>query len=275
MSGSPSELNAQRHGLYELCVQSVETIAPFLRAVHGGEPLVLGEDFSGTAALSQRWVDTVEGGRAISVDLDGDALSFRKASEVLEVRCENVLSCDASADVAFVGNFSIGYWHTRAELVTYLTHVRSRLGPGGAFVCDTYGGESAFQVGEVHRDLMVAGDDPRPGLHAFRGKRVRYTWEQREADPVTGMVTNACHFRVTGPGGRIETEIDDAFVYRWRLWSIAELRDAMAEAGFAGVDVYNKTADAVDGDGNVYVHPIEDGGEELDSEYVVFIAGRA
>jgi hypothetical protein len=26
--------------------------------------------------------------------------------------------------------------------------------------------------------------------------------------------------------------VEDAFVYRWRLWSAPELRDAMAEAGF-------------------------------------------
>ena len=39
------------------------------------------------------------------------------------------------------------------------------------------------------------------------------------------------HFRVEREG-EIVASIEDAFVYRWRLWSVAELREAMLEAGF-------------------------------------------
>jgi len=272
---SPGEPPIDRHALYELCVQSTKHLEPFLRAVHGGGPRVLGEDFAGTAALSHRWAREVGGGRAVAVDLDAEALRFRGAAEGVETIEADVLACERPADVVFVGNFSIGYRHTRGDLVAYLEHARSRLNAGGVFVCDTYGGESAFLTGEVHRDHYIAGGDVPECLVPHRGKRVRYTWEQRDADPVTGMVTDVCHFRVVDAGGTIELELPDAFVYRWRLWSIPELRDALTDAGFAGVEVYSKTADAVDQDGNVYVRPIEDGGDELDDSFIVLVAGRA
>ena len=275
MIPSSAESPPDRHALYELCVQSTKHVVPFLKAVHGGSPRVLGEDFAGTAALSHRWVREVEAGRAIAVDVDAEALAYRGRHDRVETIAADVRACGAPADVAFVGNFSIGYHHTRADLVEYLRHVRSRLNPSGVFVCDTYGGESAFLTGEVHRDHFIAGEDLPPSLAPHRGKRVRYTWEQRDADPVTGMVTDVCHFRLIDTGGTIVLELPDAFVYRWRLWSIPELRDALTEAGFSGVDVYSKTADAVDQDGNVYIRPIENGDDELDDSFIVLIAGRA
>ncbi|MCR9075497.1 MAG: hypothetical protein NXI07_05605, partial [bacterium] len=101
----------------------------------------------------------------------------------------------------------------------------------------------------------------------------RYTWEQHAADPTTGMVTNLIHFRVER-AGVIEFELEDAFVYEWRLWSIPELRDAMEDAGFSQTKVYTKLADAVDDEGNAYVMPVEDGEEELEESFIVLVAGR-
>ena len=192
-----------RHELYELCVQSPGHLVPFLRAVHGGEPLVLGEDFAGTSALSHLWADSSADARAIAVDLDADALGFHGEHNRVAKHCANVIDITDPADVIFVGNFSIGYWHSRAELVAYFRHVRDRLitnpkeprasatgrtpkGAGsqprpvthalgsfeahtpGVFICDTYGGESAFLTGEVHRDHWITQGENK-------GKRVRYT----------------------------------------------------------------------------------------------------
>jgi hypothetical protein len=131
---------------------------------------------------------------------------------------------------------------------------------GSVFLCDTYAGESAFLIGHVHRN------HPAPD-----GRLIRYTWEQRDADPLTGMVTNAIHFRVS-KGGVIEQEVNDAFVYRWRLWSVPELRDAMLEAGFATTEVYAKVADAIDDEGNVYIQPADPA--ELDDSFIVLVAAR-
>lgn len=251
-----------KHDLYELCVQSPKDLVPLLRAIHGDDPGVLGEDFAGTAALSHLWVER-DGCSAIAVDFDEETLVRRGTHEHITKYLGDVREVNASCDLLFVGNFSIGYLHTRAELVGYLRHARTRLEAGkGVFVCDTYGGESAYTLGGVHRA------HPMPG-----GKLCRYTWEQHRADPTTGMVTNLIHFRVER-AGIIEFELEDAFVYKWRLWSITELRDAMADAGFSQTQVYAKLADAIDADGNAYVLPISDGEEELEESYIVLVAGR-
>lgn len=257
MSNTPD-----KHALYELCVQSVDHLAPLIRAIHGGDPNTLGEDFAGTAALSHRWAESSPEARAIAVDLDEEALAYHGTHHRVEKRHADVRTIDTPCDALFVGNFSIGYLHTRAELIEYLRHARQRLTPGGVFLCDTYGGESAFLTGEVHRPHPMEG-----------GRICRYTWEQREADPTTGMVTDVIHFRIER-AGVIEHELFDAFVYEWRLWSVPELRDAMMDAGFSTTQVYAKLADAWDEEGNAYVEPVTDGGEELDESFIVLVVGR-
>ncbi len=253
-----------KHELYEACVQSPKDLVPLLRAIHGNAPRVLGEDFAGTGALSRLWCEAVPDGSAIAVDHDADTLALAEARRVRTIvgDVRTATTPKDRADVIFVGNFSIGELHTRADLVAYLAQCRSRLGAGGVFVCDIYGGDSAFLTGHVHR--------PHPGPE---GSTIRYTWEQRAADPTTGMVTNALHFRVE-QAGTIHQEEHDAFVYHWRLWSIPELRDAMAEAGFERTEVYSKLADAIDDEGQAHVLPIEDGGEELEDSFIVCVAAR-
>ena len=257
-----SDTEYNKHDLYELCVQSPKDLVPLLRAIHGGEPKVLGEDFAGTAAVSHLWVER-DGCSAVAVDFDEETLARRGEHERIVKHLSDVREVSDPCDLLFVGNFSIGYLHTRDELIEYLTHVRERLeASGGVFICDTYGGESAYTLGGVHRA------HPMPG-----GKLCRYTWEQHSADPTTGFVTNLIHFRVER-AGVIEFELEDAFVYEWRLWSIPELRDAMEDAGFSETLVYTKLADAMDDEGNAYVMPVEDGEEELDGSYIVLVAGR-
>lgn len=253
--------NYNKHDLYELCVQSPKDLVPLLRAIHGGDPLTLGEDFSGTAALSHLWVEQDQA-KAIAADFDKEALHKRGDHDRITKHQCDVRDVNEPCDVLFVGNFSIGYLHSRNELVEYLKHARSRLEPGGVFICDTYGGETAYRLGGVHRA------HPMPG-----GKLCRYTWEQNEADPTTGMVTNLIHFRVER-AGVIEFELEDAFVYEWRLWSVPELRDAMSDAGFTESLVYAKLADAVDEDGKAYVLPVDDGQEELEESFIVLVVAK-
>lgn len=232
-----------------------------LRAIHGNRPTILGEDFAGTAALSKHWIETVQDGRAIAVDIDEQTLSRAGAHECLRTVVGDVREVSDSVDCLFVGNFSIGYLHSRAELVAYLKHARKRLNNGGIFVCDTYGGQTAFIRGSFDREIELAD-----------GKRCTYRWEQRDADPITGMVTNAIHFRVFD-GDEVILDIHDAFIYRWRLWSLPELREALLESGFTSTDVYASLPDAVDDEGNAYAEPIRDP-EWLDDSYIVCVAGR-
>ncbi len=232
----------ERHFLYELCVQRPETVVRLLRTAAAGTslPRVLHEDFSGTGAISRAWIATDPTATAIATDLDAGALSFgrRRAAESfadlsrIEWRCADVRETwqvSAKADAIFVGNFSIGELHARADLVAYLRSARERLSETGVFICDTYGGAAAFRTGLVHRT--------HPGREP--GERILYTWEQRTIDPYTARVVNALHFRVER-SGEIIAEHFDAFVYHWRLWPVPELRDAMQEAGFASCRVIER-----------------------------------
>lgn len=272
--------------LYESCVQNPELAVKLLRGIHGDSPRILAEDFCGTAALSRAWVRAIENSRAIAADIDPAPLKRAKA-EIAKLRGRSrekargkslapsakavrILRADVltsvplaklRADVLFVGNFSIGEIHDRATLVRYLARSRERLLKGGVFVCDIYSGESAFRVGTTQREHILAD-----------GTRVKYTWEQRTADPFTAQVENALHFRVF-KGSELVRDLRDAFVYRWRLWSIPELRDAMFEAGFDRVDVYAQLPDAEDSEGNVYASPVDDP-SELGPSFIVCVAAR-
>lgn len=254
-----------KYDCYELCVQSPPALVPFLIALHGADPKILAEDFCGSCAASLAWLERVHDSRAIGTDLDPEPLSRARErnafGERLTLRQASVLDADDAADVVFVGNFSIGELHDRPALVRYLSKARERLNPHGIFVCDIYGGESAFRTGAVNRGHRAPG-----------GLRVLYTWEQRDADPLTGMVTDVCHFRVERSGQIIE-EYTDAFVYRWRLWSVPELRDAMLEAGFRSTEVHSKLADPFEADGTVRPRPITDP-SELEESFIVCVVAR-
>jgi hypothetical protein len=130
-------------------------------------------------------------------------------------------------------------------------------------VCDLYGGESAWMPGSTTRAHRLPGG----------GGRVAYTWEQRSADPLTGRVVNAIHFELRPSGGRARS-IRDAFVYDWRLWGLAELREAIAEAGFSRSDVYARAPDAVDGEGRVHARPLS-GAEDVGESYDVLVVARS
>lgn len=247
-----------RHDCYELCVQSPNDLVPFLRAVHGNAPEILREDFCGTAALSRHWA-----GPSIAIDSDAAVITQarqRGAGPHVVMRCADCITASDvdPADIIFVGNFSIGYIRDRRTLVKYLASSRSRLRSGGVFVCDTYGGATAFKVGGVER-THIAPD----------GTQVRYLWRQDHADPLTSRVRTSLHFRVIRDG-EVVHDYPDAFAYDWRLWSIAELNEAMVEAGFVASGVFQSVG--IDDSG--HPHPLCDPASMGDT-WIVCVAGRA
>jgi hypothetical protein len=264
-----------RHDCYELCVQSPRHVAAFLHALHPGA-IVLREDFCGTGSLAVRWIQ--EGlrigdmRRSLAVDMDPDPLAKgRSAAASLNVtdqiqwRCEDALSTGPSepADIIFVGNFSIGYIHDRKTLVRYFKACvqRLKLGNhgfgGGVFVCDTYGGATAFQLGGFERK------------HPSRGREIiRYQWMHESADPLTGMVENSISFRIE-LDGEIIHELPRAFTYRWRLWSLTELKDAMLDAGFVSTEIH-RDVNVAPGETPMALAP----GDELPADYIVLVVGR-
>lgn len=246
--------------LYEHAVTNAARLAAFARAAHGGRPRTLREDFSGTAALARAWLNLGPEHRAVAVDVDPSVTRHIPASAHLRVVTADVNASRVKADIIAATNFAMGYFHERAALVAYLNRTRSRLPRGGVFLGDIYGGEGAWTTG-VER-VRVRTEDPRVP------RSFVYEWEQASADPATNLVENAIHFSWREKGRT--RRIDRAFTYHWRLWSIPELRDAMLEAGFRGVDVYTRLADAVDHEGNVYVRPAE----SVDASWVVYVVAR-
>ncbi len=246
--------------LYEAAVTNPGPLAKFLAAVHGHAPRTLGEDFSGSAALARAWTRLGPAMKAIAVDRDAAALAHHPPLARLTTRACDVMAVRTKADIIAATNFPVLYWHTRAALTAYLRHVRTRLKARGVFVADLYGGPGALTIGRRTNTFALAG-----------GARLRYTWHQQRADPLTARVFNAIHFRITRPGAAPVVH-NAAFTYDWRLWSIPELRDAMLEAGFRSVDVYDRLGGAVDHLGNLYVRPAAE--HEMDADWVAYVAAR-
>lgn len=244
-------------------------MAGFIQAMLGGSPrrespLILREDFCGSAGVARAWAALNPHHRAIAVDLDQSALA--KAGRMSGVRLVNadVRQCAAKAHAISATNFPLGYFHSRAELARYLRATRSRLRARGVFIADTYGGPSAFDLGVTTQTVRL-GDATRPAASLVKH------WEQREADPISGMVTDVLHFEVR-IGRRVVKRFRDAFVYRWRLWPVAELREAMLEAGFKSVEVYSRLVDAIDHEGRVHVRPAEP--DDLRDDHVAWLVAR-
>ena len=266
-----------KHTLYELCAQNPARDAALLRAMadDAAGPRragpTLGEDFCATAALSRAWCGLGRTYRAVAVDHDPDVLALARPHPRVRLLCADILKAKARVDLIAVQNFSICELHRRAALVAYLAHARSRLGRAGSFICDIYGGSDAYSTGRI-RQRVATGPGVLP-----EGAKLTYVWEQRTADPLSGRVVNAMHFQIdlakADATGRRRTVLTDAFVYDWRLWSPAELTDAMLEAGFARVEAYHRTPDAIDQDGRPHVAPIEDA-DELPEAFNIYLAGR-
>jgi predicted RNA methylase len=261
-----------RFDLYELCTQNPALDVALLRAIHGGRPRVLGEDFAGSAALSREWVRAVRGGRAIAVDCDPEPLAraarVARANRLSGVECvvADVRRVARKVDLLVALNFSWCVLHERRALLAYLKRARRRLARGGCFVADLYGGDGAFMRGKLRERRR--GPD---------GEAIVYEFEQRDADALTGRVVDALHFEVT-PRGGARVRMRDAFVYDWRLWSAAELRDALLEAGFASVEFHSRFEHARSGGANgrggrVHVRPLATS-QELGKSWCIFVVGR-
>jgi len=266
--------------LYELCVQSPRRVVDFLHAAYGpggAGPRSLREDFCGTAAVSRRWIqrarEHAQPATAIAVDLDQATLDAARARagrdavlDAIDLRRADAIRADDAdpADVIYVGNFSIGEIHARADLVAYFRRSAARLRAaaagwgGGVLVADTYGSAGAFKLTTLHRTHT-----------GRRGEVVHYTWQHVAADPLTRLVENAIHFRVVEQG-ETTLELPAAFTYRWRLWSITELREAMIEAGFASTEMHTN----VDLPPGVTPTPVSDPAE-LGADWIVCVVGRS
>lgn len=256
--------------LYELCVTEPVRLIRFLDAAHGRKPRVLREDFAGSGALARGWAGSGRSRSSIAVDIDPGVLALAAAHPRVTPEVADAKRSRSRADIIAATNFPIGYQHTRAALLGYLRNAKKSLKPAGIFVCDLYGGRDAFSPGKIIQMLRAPKDEP------WNGELVEYTFEQRAADPISGLVLDALHFRVwknANKSKKPDLELREAFVYHWRLWSLPELTDACKEAGFRTVDVHDRLGDAIDSGGKLHLRPVGPD-NPLDENWVVYVVAR-
>jgi len=226
---------ADRHLLYQWSVQVPDFEIDFMdrtfRKRRGRRPLSLREDFCGTALLSSEWVNSRSDRSAIGVDLDHETLAWGSehnlsrldgaAARISLLEQDVRIVTRPKVDVVCAYNFSYFLLHPLSELIAYFKRVRRSLKKDGMVFLDAYGGwESQQQVKETRKV-----DGPEGTFD--------YTWEQASFNPVDNLATCYIHFGFAG-GKRLRK----AFRYDWRLYSPAEVRDALAAAGFANSYVY-------------------------------------
>ncbi len=223
---------ADKYELYEESVQDpdgdVDRVRRMYKRAHGRPARTLREDFCGTAVFASAWVAASARHRAVAVDLDPEPLAYARQHHLAKLRTEqrervqlveaDVLTLDPGAfDIVVAFNFSYFILRKRHELRGYFESIRRSLSEHGLLILDVYGGPEAQERREERREY----------------EDFTYVWDQDRFDPITHSATCLIHFEF--PDG---SEIRDAFRYRWRLWSIPELRDLLHEVGFRETTVY-------------------------------------
>ncbi|MGH9381038.1 MAG: methyltransferase domain-containing protein [Thermoanaerobaculia bacterium] len=228
--------------LYQRSVQAPEgDIAFFLRVARRHRlptPRLLREDFCGTAHLATTWVGGSRNRRAVGVDLDPVPLAWGRKHNVEALPPEarrrlRLIEADVRevrrprVDIVCALNFSYCIFKRRDELRDYFRAVFRSLAAGGLLFLELYGGT----------DAEIPLEERRP-CDGFT-----YVWDQDVYDPISHDTRCYIHFEFPD-GSRLER----AFDYDWRLWSIPEVRELLAEAGFRASEVYWEQTDD-DGEG--------------------------
>jgi SAM-dependent methyltransferase len=236
-------------GLYQYAVQDPERQAAVLAAIYrrcraGAEASTLREDFAGNAADARAWVRGGDYRSAVAVERDPDTAkaAIRAArGDVncpgrLGVLCGDVLSVSpprhAPVDVIAALNFSVGYLRDRASLLGYFRHARRCLAPKGVLVINTFGGDDALRIATTCLRITPPVES---GIPAYD-----YLWEVRAYDAARSTIDCRIHFAFPDQPDR-DGSLQNAFVYRWRLWSPEDLVAALRAAGFARARAWRHT----------------------------------
>ena len=260
-AGQLTAANADRHWCYELSVQNTEMEVEFMDRVFLGEygrlPELMREDFCGTALMCADWVQSRSTNRALGVDLDGPTLEWGRennlaplgeaADRVTLIQDDVRKVLEPRADIIAATNFSWWGLKTREQLLEYAKLAHASLRDEGMLLMDCYGGPEA-QIPQIE-EKDVEGFE--------------YLWDQDDFNPITNETLCKIHFRF--PDG---SRMDEAFVYDWRIWSLAEVRDVLKDSGFRKVVVYWEGADE-DGEPNGIFLPDNKG--DLAPAWVAYI----
>jgi SAM-dependent methyltransferase len=241
-----SAATADKHDLYQRSVQDPEIEIGFISRVYkktfGHMPMSLREDFCGTALFCAEWVKSHPERVAVGIDLDQPTLDWgirhnlaaidEPGRRVTLLR-QNVLDpLSQRFDMAVALNFSYWVFTTREQMRQYFAGVLASLSPEGIFVLDAYGGPysmEAMSEDEVERTRVKGG--------------FTYVWDQHVVNPIDHSIVNHIHFEF-----KDGTKLERAFTYHWRFWTLPELTELLAEAGFSRSHIYWEDEDE-DGEG--------------------------
>lgn len=220
------------YSAYEQAVQDPEREVRFVsktfRSLKGREACRLREDFCGSAAFSLQWVQSQSDRSAYGIDLDPEPLAWAQSHAISKLPAAVAARLDlvqadvrehegTLVDVAVAYNFSYWVFKERADLLRYFKRVRQSLVDDGLFFLDIMGGSQACLEDETvtHHDDFI------------------YYWRHESFNAITNELS--CSIGFDFPDGSC---LQPAFRYDWRLWSIAELRELLVEAGFSQLRVY-------------------------------------
>ncbi len=263
---------ADRHLLYQQSVQDVETEIDFVEQTWSElrqRPAVfLREDFCGTANTACEWVVRDANHQSVGVDLDNEVLEWGRLYNLtelddeqqdrIELLHEDVLQTRPGlADIILAMNFSYYLFMQRDQLREYFANALDSLVADGILFLDAYGGYEAPMVLTEPRECE---DED--------AKEFTYIWEQAEFNPIDSCMT--CHIHFEFPD---KSRMDKAFSYRWRLWTLPEIREILYEAGFSQVDIYWEGTDEKKNEGNGIYMPAEVG--DADPGWVCYIVAQS
>ena len=254
-----------KHVLYQLAVQDSEAEIDFVettfKALRGRKARVLREDFCGTANSACEWVRRSGKNSATGVDLDEEVLAWGKKHNLSALKSgqrkritleqRDVRLPGPPVDLVLAMNFSYFIFHDRMTMRDYFESVRQSLVTDGVFMLDIYGGYDA------PRELV----EPRDCGH------FTYNWEQASFNPVNSLMQCYIHFELEDG-----TKLKRAFSYFWRLWTIPELRELLAEAGFSRSRVFWEGTDEEANEGNGVFTETELG--EADPGWICYIVAE-
>ena len=238
---------ADKHHCYQQSVQTPEHEVEFFqqayRDAYRRKPYSLREDFCGTFAVCCEWVKSDNKRTAQGVDYCGDTLQWgrennlvkldEKQQQRIRLMQQDVRKRNRPAvDILAAQNFSFWIFKTREEVIEYFRIARANLNPMGVMVMDMMGG------GECYTEDLVDKRTIKKGKKGFK-----YHWEQGSFNPITGDASFYISFKFADG-----SKLKHAFEYHWRFWTIPEVREMLAEAGFKASHVYWEIEDEDDPD---------------------------
>ncbi len=228
---------ADKFVCYEKSVQSPEHEVEFFGQAYqdafGRKPVSLREDFCGTFSVCCHWVQADPARTAIGVDLCAETLAWGRSHNLAKLNSDQqarvtLLEQDVRkgnsepVDVLAAQNFSFWIFKTREEVVDYFRAAYHNMAQDSVMIMDMMGGGDCYIENHVDKRKI------RKGKKGFS-----YHWRQVSFNPVNAHAKFRIDFKFADGSW-----IKRAFEYDWRFWTIPEVREMLAEAGFRESHVY-------------------------------------